>query len=85
MITGEQVKEAVLASGITYIHHHDCNVCKYWIAYVIINNNLYFSPSCSCSWSPSRLASWDEAANWINMQTNEKAKIEIMKKFGITP
>lgn len=85
MVTGEQVRDAVAAAGLTYIPHHDCGCCGEWVAYTVQDGALYFNPACGCSWSPAEPRAWDSAADWINMQSNEGARAQIMAKFGMTP
>lgn len=85
MVTAQHVKEAVTAAKITYVLHHDCGVCGEWVSYLVQGENLYFDSSCGCVRSHLRVSSWEDAAEWINMQSNEEAKAEIMKKFGLTP
>lgn len=85
MVTAQQVKDAVIAAGVTEVLHHDCAVCGEWVRYIIHRENLYFVPSCGCSWTPyPELREWQDAADWINMQTNENVRSELMKRFGIT-
>ena len=83
MITGEQVKEAMSAAGITKVDHHDCGFCGFMTHYFVAEGNLYFNSGCNCSWGGSRPASWGEAASWINMQSNEAVKQKLMAAFGI--
>lgn len=85
MVTGEQVRAAVMAAGLTYIPHHDCGCCGEWVAYTVHDGDLYFNPACGCSWSPAEPRTWDSAADWINMQSNEDVRAELMAKFGMTP
>lgn len=86
MVTGEQVKAAVMASGITLININSCSICKEWIAYVVNNGNLYFDPSCRCSIAfAADPRTWGSAADLINMQTNETARTRILAGFGMTP
>ncbi len=85
MVTGEQVRAAVMAAGLTYIPHHDCGCCGEWVAYTVHDGDLYFNPACGCAWGPAEPRTWDSAADWINMQTNEAARAQIMAKFGMTP
>lgn len=83
MITGSEVKHAVLAAKITEVLHHECAFCDEWVKYTINNEQLYFEPACGCGWAPPEPRSWDSAAEWINMQTNEKVREKIMARFGL--
>lgn len=82
MVSGEEVKQAVLAAGITHIPHHDCSICHELIGYAVYDGYLYFESGCGCSWSPPEPRGWEDAANWINMQTNEDVRKKLMKRFG---
>ena len=85
IITGQQVKEAVIAAGITYVFYRHCTLCGLPIGYTVCNGLLYFDHSCSCSKHRSALEpeSWEEAAHWINLQDTEAARRGIMSRFGL--
>lgn len=87
MVTGDQVREAAEKAGVTYIEHHDCSLCGSMVAYTIENGQLFFNPGCGCSWSPREPRSWDDAAEWINMQQREgkwgDVGAAIAAKFGL--
>lgn len=85
MVTGEQVRAAAMAAGITHIPHHECGCCGELVFYTVYDGDLYFNPACGCSWSLAEPRTWDSAANWINMQTNEDVRVRLMAKFGMTP
>lgn len=84
-VNGEQVKTAVMTAGIVLIEHHSCAICNYMTRYIHVNGDLYFDAGCYCGRTMSDLEprSWDEAARWINMQSNEAARVNIAKRFGI--
>lgn len=82
MTTGNEVRDACMAAGITEIPHHDCSICGEWVRYTRDADILYFHPACGCSWSHPRVTNWSEAAEWIDMQSNEDARRRIAKKFG---
>ena len=88
MVTGDQVKEAVVKAGLTWIQHHDCIGCGQDVGYVVRDGDLYFSSGCGCSWSPDRPCSWDEAAEHINRQSRTGKWGDVAAreaaKFGIT-
>jgi hypothetical protein len=82
--TGEEVKESVLENGIQSIDHHRCSICNLMVYYEIKGGELYFQPSCDCSqWHPPEPRSWQSAADWINMQSNETSHASIAKRFGL--
>lgn len=78
MVTGEQVRAAVMAAGLTYIPHHECSCCGEMVAYTVHDGDLYFAPGCGCSWSPQEPRTWDSAADWINMQ-NDEWRVKLME------
>jgi hypothetical protein len=84
-VNGEQVKTAVMAAGIVLIEHHSCAICNYMTRYIHVNGDLFFDAGCYCGRTMSDLEprSWDEAARWINMQSNEAVRVNIARKFGI--
>jgi hypothetical protein len=74
MITGEQVKQAMIAAKIRKVDHHDCGVCGYMTRYLRDGEDLYFDAGCYCTYgSEPAPRSWDSAAEWINMQSQPDA------------
>ena len=82
MVTGEQVKTAALAAGLTYVRHHECGGCGSWVGHSIDGENLYFEPGCDCSWSPREPIGWDSVADEINMQ-NDEWRDKLMDRWGM--
>lgn len=83
MVTGEQVKAAVLAAKLRKIPHHECSICGVMVFYKIRGEQLFFDSGCGCSEGSFELRTWDEAAQFINMQDDEKVRAEIMASFGM--
>lgn len=84
MITAEQVKDAVRDAGIIEIPHHDCGGCGVWVRYIVQDGYLFFDARCDCSQlSYPEPRDWQDAANWINMQSSSENRIELMRRFGI--
>lgn len=82
-ITGEQVKAAMTAAGITYVEHHDCGGCGYMTNYVRVGDHLLFDPGCDCGYlREPEPRSWDSAAEWINMQTSPAVTARLLQAFG---
>jgi hypothetical protein len=83
-ITGEEVKKACLAAGITNIDHHNCSMCGYMTRYFVEGEDLFFDAGCDCTRRQvcSR-RSWQDAADWINLQTRDEIKQRISALFGI--
>lgn len=84
-VNGEQVKTAVLAAGINFIHHHNCTICGYMTGYIRRGEHLFFDPGCHCGRTAADFEprSWQEAAGWINTQSNEAVRVNIARRFGI--
>lgn len=85
-VTGEQVKAAAEKAGLTRIDHHDCGGCGYMTAYLIRDGKLYFDPGCDCSrLGPAAIEprTWNSAADWINMQSEQKHRVAVAQKFGL--
>lgn len=84
-VTGEEVKAAVFAAGITYIQSGVCSLCGGSVGYDVFGPDLYFNSNCNCAdFKPREPRTWDYAAQWINMQTDETIQREIMTRFGMT-
>lgn len=82
MVTGDQVRAAALAAGLTYVQHHECGCCGAWVAHSIHGENLFFEPGCDCSWSPPEPRDWQSVADEINMQ-NEEWRVKLMQRWGM--
>jgi hypothetical protein len=84
-ITGEQVKAGVMKLGVSYIPHHDCSICGVEVGYVILGGDLFFDSGCGCLRGNNiRPASWDEPADWINMQFSPDVRKMLMDRFGVS-
>lgn len=83
MVTGEQVKIAMIAAGIEIVDHHECSMCGVMVRYERQGENLFFNGGCGCSDSGTQPRTWQSAADWINMQSNVLIKAEIAKSFGL--
>ena len=85
MITGEQVKAAMIAGNITRVNHHPCGLCGYMTAYVREDENLSFDSGCDCTYQAGGLLPrrWEDAADWIEMQSTPETKSRLMQEFGL--
>lgn len=87
MVTADEVRDAAKAAGITRIDHHDCGLCGHMVYYAVHQGHLFFNGGCRCSWEPPRPCSWQDAADYINMQsrTGEWGDVaaKIAKGFGL--
>lgn len=83
-VTGEEVKKAVLEKDISSINHHDCCICGFMVKYLVVEGRLFFDPSCNCSSGGGpEPCDWEEAAKWINVQSNPEIKKKLAARFGI--
>lgn len=85
MITVERLKYAMISKGILEVEHHTCAGCNYMTKYVRIGEQLYFDPGCNCSprYAQRELVSWQSAADYINMQTDDTVRLKIKQQFGL--
>ncbi len=84
-VTAPEIKSAVEKACITRIHHHDCSLCGYPVAYQIVEGELYFDPGCHCVSTPRppEPCDWADAAAWINMQQDPNVQREVASRFGL--
>lgn len=84
-VTGEEVRQAVTAAGIARVDHHKCSMCGYMTHYSVNDGQLFFNPGCHCgTWRGPEPKSWDDAAAWINMQSDPAWNVKLRAAFGIT-
>jgi hypothetical protein len=83
-VTGEEVRTAVLASGISRIDHHTCSICGCMTYYEVEGQELFFNPNCGCTkyFTEPYPRSWDNAAEFINMQSTPSVRAEVAESFG---
>jgi hypothetical protein len=84
-VSAQEVRDAALSAKITHVNHHRCSICDSMVGYYIENGDLFFDSMCDCTslWSQPQECLWQEAADWINMQTDVSYQEEIMKSFGM--
>jgi len=83
-VTAEEVKKAVQDKDIKTIDHHNCGLCHIMTKYIIEGDKIFFDPSCDCCSSRGmEERSWQEAADFINMQSNLEIKNKLAKTFGL--
>lgn len=83
-ITAEQVKQSMLDKNITHVDHRECGGCKHMVYYSRVFDRLYFNPGCSCSgYNSKEPREWEEAARWINMQSQDEIRVKIATRFGL--
>lgn len=87
-ITGEELKRAAMAAKIVRVEHHACAGCNYMTAWIISSEgHLGFDTGCDCTYQAGGIEprTWDDAARWVNMQTNGAVKEALLRSFGIDP
>lgn len=83
-VTAEEVKQACLDKDITSVDHHKCSLCDVMVRYIVLDGELYFDSSCGCtSLGCPEPKPWEDAANWINMQSKPEIKKELALAFGV--
>lgn len=85
MITGEQVKQAMIAASIESVDHHKCGFCGFMTRFIRVDDRLFFDAGCYCtrrshSFEPR---SFDDAAYWINMQSSPDVRERLAASFGV--
>lgn len=84
--TGEDFKKAAKISNPFSWHIHDCSICGYPCGYVFsLDLVVAYDSRCYCtkfSDMPMELRSWDDVANYYNMQTNQSYIAEMNKFWG---
>jgi ribosomal protein L37AE/L43A len=83
-VTGNQVREAMMAANITQVDHHECGICGEMTFYSREGCNLFFNAGCGCAWSPPQPREWNDAAEFINMQDAEWQE-KLKACFGLLP
>lgn len=84
-VTADEVKGAMIAANIENVDHHDCGICGFMCRFIRTGDALYFDPGCHCTGgSPLELRPWQDAADWINMQSDPEWRAKIAEKFGLT-
>lgn len=77
----------MIANGIWHVPHHECALCGYMTRYYRCGEDLVFDPGCFCTGLTADLQvhTWQDAADLINMQTNDAARSKFRKRFGLDP
>lgn len=83
MVTGSQVKQAMYNADINIVDHHRCAICDEMTYYFTRGDDIYFNAACGCARSAPQKREWDDLANWINIQTNDDARLSIAKRVGL--
>lgn len=84
-VKGEEVKRAAMKAGVRKVSHMGCACDEGW-SYEVRGGDLFHVVPCD-GCVPNRKAgarpvAWDEVAATINAQSDEAAKIELLKAWG---
>jgi hypothetical protein len=85
MVTGEQVKKAMMAANVQSVEIRRCSICNSPLFYDRKGEYLFFDSNCDCTsfYSEPQLKDWESVAELINVQSNPEYKKELAQKFGI--
>ena len=82
-VTGTELRESCESQGIKVIEHHNCSICDVAVSYQVdTHGRIYFCSSCGCASSLPRLTTWDDAAEFVNMQNDEQKPV-LAARFGV--
>ena len=82
-VTAQQVFDAAVESGEQWVPHHACGICGVMTGFILDDESISFDSSCGCASSYPQPRTWQDAADWINMQSDPKHAAEIAKRFGL--
>lgn len=77
--------EEWIGTRTIWFPHHQCGGCSEWVGWAIINGKPHFSTRCNCTHmsSPLRPDTWDEVAEFYNMQRHPKAIASIAEQWDL--
>ena len=75
----EEFKEQAKLLGITHWDSHECHFCKYMTKYIFSGGLVLFDQGCDClkQHNDYVVRSWDDIADYYNMQTSP----DVIEKF----
>jgi len=83
-VTAEQLRMAATMTGVQSIDHHKCSICNTMTHYLIRGDEIFFDASCNCSVGVGwQRRTWNDAADWVNMQKDVATQMEIAELFGL--
>lgn len=78
LVTAEEVKELVDKAGMKRFSIHHCGFCKYpcgFLFYAFEEHEVVYDNGCDCvTYDGLRVSSWQELADFINIQTSTAAQ-----------
>lgn len=79
--SAEWVRDQVRSANAYKLDHHECSLCGVMVRYGFnppgTEPEVYFRSMCGCSYSPDRPATWDDVADWLNMQSSDEIRERI--------
>lgn len=81
-VTGEQIKDAMIAASIEWVSVHKCSLCGYQCGYARVANHLFYDAGCGCLYRPPELREWDSVADFINRQSDPDTRQRLAASFG---
>ena len=76
-MTGNQIKELCIKNGVTYLPHHDCEICGSSVGWYLLGRwppyEVAFDSSCGCGFghSDARPDTWENVAKWVSDESGE--------------
>jgi hypothetical protein len=80
--SAEWVRQQAQEKGASWLVNHDCSLCGTDVGYIINGEQVSFRSGCGCSWSPDRPSSFEEIAEWLQMQKSDEIRDRIMAKLS---
>lgn len=69
--------------NIKFVVNHECAICGHPVGWRIYDDVVTYDSGCDCScMSNERRSSWEEIADFYNMQTSERVISEMDKFWG---
>ena len=85
-VTAKEVMQAATSANLTWVPVRECSICQTSIGYEIHDREVFWNGTCDCSSAFGPEArQWQDIADLINMQSQEKHKIALAEKFGLKP
>lgn len=71
--TAQEFRSAAIKYSISTWRFRECSICGCPIGYLFFQDReVYFDGGCDCCWGDLRPSTWEDVAEFYNMQTNDK-------------
>lgn len=81
-ITAEQVAAAVKDKGYHRVHVHNCSMCDYPCGYIFDGGDVRYDSGCDCTGRYQvHRRSYEDVADWVNMQSSPEWREKIWKQI----